>query len=415
MSAARRVRSSAPPGLVWRGKRAYFDRRHARFENGRLAISLRTGDPLVAAQRHAALCALMDRGDWAVLEAVRAGELHVSDVVAALREGETQKLRRLGAESPKLGAAVEQFLQRKQVTRAAGTAENYRLHLEKLVGHFGADFELAALTAQAAQRYLEALGYAPSTLRLVRNRCAALWSAVLAEEQEALEARNVVPIVRTNPWLAVELPEVRPTRAVFLLPEEWLELAAAVKDKPHAALLGLAYLAGLRSAEIRHLRSDVDVVLRGHPDAPLVRVQARKGAHPWQPKTARSERDVPLVPNLVEIIDRHRALGYAGQRYLIRAPGQDRPLSATTASAWTAEAYKAAGIEYGREGDALTLHSGRHTFASWLAQDGVPLNVIADLCGNSMEEVQRTYAHLVPNTYRAALASVERRAQGGRA
>ena len=409
---ARRRTPRAPTGLVWRGGRAYFDRRHERFEGGRLAISLRTSEPDLAHQRHGVLVQLMERGDWSVLEAIRAGEMHISDAQAALRDGDVKKLRRLGAGVPRLGEAVRRFLERKEATKAWGTVQQYRVRLNGFVREFGADLPMDGFASAQARGYLQApkptKPWAPTTQEAVRVCLGALWSMVMEEEAEALAQRNVHPSLRTNPWVGLEMPEIRPTRTSFLTPEEWRALDVTMRGAPCRALVAVAFLAGLRQAEIRYLRPDIDVLLEADP---VIRVQSRKGEHPWRPKTRRGERDVPITSTLVQILREHVAAGYAGERYLIRIPGQDRPIADKTAERWTEEAYTAAGIRYGREGDALTLHSGRHTFASWLAQDGVPLNVVADLLGDTLGVVVTTYAHLVPNTYRAAVANIEKRAQ----
>ena len=102
-----------------RAGRAYFDRRHSRFNGGRLAISLRTGDRDVATERHTVLTQLMDRGDWNVLEAIRRGDMHITDAQATLRNGDATKLRRMGSDSPRLGPAIERFLRLKEA-HAAG-------------------------------------------------------------------------------------------------------------------------------------------------------------------------------------------------------------------------------------------------------------------------------------------------------
>lgn len=409
---ARRARSRAPTGLVWREGRAYFDRRHQRFDGGRLAISLRTSDPDLAHQRHGVLVQLMDRGDWSVLEAIRAGDMHISDAQAALREGDAKKLRRLGAGVPKLGESIDRFLQRKEATRAGGTVRQYKSRLQSFRDELGDDLPLDQFTAADARAYLQApkptKPWAPTTQEAVRICLGALWTMVMEEEAEALAQRNVHPSILTNPWTGLEMPEIRPTRASFLTPDEWRALDGKMEGRPYRALVACAFLAGLRQGEIRYLRPDVDVELEGQP---LIHVQGRKGEHPWQPKTWRGQRDVPITPTLVEIIREHIARGYAGDRYLIRTPGRDEPIATNTAERWTEEAYGSAGIKYGREGDALTLHSGRHTYASWMAQDGVPLNIIAKLIGDTTKVTEDTYAHLVPDTYRAAVANIERRAR----
>lgn len=415
VAARKRTTQVAPTGLVWRDGRAYFDRRHSRFEGGRLAISLRTSDPDVALKRHGTIVQLMDRGDWSVLEAIRSGQMHISDAQAALREGDNHKLRRMGAGTPKLGEAVERFLRRKEATRAGGTVNQYRSRLAGFVEEVGADLPMDRVTTQTAREYLQApkptKPWAPTTQEAVRVCLGALWNMVMEEEAEALALRNVQPSLRVNPWSGLEMPEIRHTRTSFLSPAEWRTLDDSMKRQPYRALVALAFLAGLRQGEIRHLRPGVDVLLEG-PE-PMVRVQSRKGERPWRPKTKRGERDVPITRALVEILEEHVSRKYAGDRYLIRTPLKDAPVSTGTAERWTEEAYVTAGIKYGREGDALTLHSGRHTYASWLAQDGVPLNVIAKLIGDTTKVVEETYAHLVPDTYRAAVQHVERRARQG--
>lgn len=400
---------------MWRGGRAYFDRRHERFQGGRLAISLRTADPDVAAQRHAVLIQLMDRGDWGVLEAIREGAMHISDAQAALREGDNDRLRRMGSARPTLGPAIDRFLARTEATRSRTTWGKYRLNLNLFLDRMGEDFPLGDLTVQDAEAYLHepkegAAGqvWMPRTQEGHRVVLAAVWQMAMDEEAAEMERRNVRPSIRTNPWKKAETPRIRQTRTGFLSPEEWADLDRWMVGRPVRALLGCAFLAGLRVGEILHLRPEIDVILDG--DEPLLRVQSRGGEHAWRPKTERSQRDVPMAAPLREILLEHARLGYAGTRYLIRAPRTDRPMSSRSAQVWAKEAYEAVGIRYGRSGDGLTLHGGRHTFASWLAQDGVSLNVIAELLGDRTKTVEDTYAHLIPNTLRTAITHIEKRA-----
>lgn len=56
----------------------------------------------------------------------------------------------------------------------------------------------------------------------------------------------------------------------------------------------------------------------------------------------------------------------------------------------------------------VVFHTLRHTFASWLAIDGVPLLVIADLMGHKTLEMTLRYAHLCPDQKRQAAAVVGR-------
>jgi integrase len=58
----------------------------------------------------------------------------------------------------------------------------------------------------------------------------------------------------------------------------------------------------------------------------------------------------------------------------------------------------------------VVFHTLRHTFASWLAIDGVPLYTISKLMGHSSIEMTMRYAHLCPDSKRDAVAMLEKRA-----
>lgn len=52
------------------------------------------------------------------------------------------------------------------------------------------------------------------------------------------------------------------------------------------------------------------------------------------------------------------------------------------------------------------IHDLRHTCASWLVMDGVPLTVVRDLLGHSSVTVTERYAHLAPDKVRQALEAM---------
>lgn len=51
----------------------------------------------------------------------------------------------------------------------------------------------------------------------------------------------------------------------------------------------------------------------------------------------------------------------------------------------------------------VVFHTLRHTFASWLALEGVPLYVIGELLGHKTLEMTKRYSHLCPDAKRAAI------------
>jgi integrase len=69
-----------------------------------------------------------------------------------------------------------------------------------------------------------------------------------------------------------------------------------------------------------------------------------------------------------------------------------KPVTQVNAKAWRA-ALKRAGIENFR------WHDFRHTWASWLTQQGVPLNVIQEIGAWESPEMVRRYAHVAPEQF----------------
>lgn len=403
-----------PAGVRWRGGRAYYEREHARLAGGRIAKTLGTRDPDLAHQYAAALNTLTERGDWGVLERWRDDEVHVTDIARAVRDGDYQKLRRLSAEGTRLGDAIDRFERRTAATLKPKTLEGYSGLLGLLRAARGDDYPMALETRESAEAFLHepkatAGGHVwqPATQGIARTVYGALWKMVIEDEAEAARKSDLNPAVTDNPWKRTKVPELRTTRHEFLQPAQWRALVAHpdVAGTREAAFLGCACLAGLRQQEIANLRTGTDVDLAKG----VLRVQDRKGKHAWTAKKSAHQRDVPIVPALRELLERHVEQGFAGERFFFRGFTADRPIAPQTAKQWTVRCFKAAGIRYGRKDGALTLHSLRHTFGSWLALDGVPFHVIASLMGNTPAVVMRVYSHLAPSDRVAAMQRVQER------
>ena len=387
-----------------------IDLRHRRLRGGRLAISLDTKQKRIAEQREAAIRVLVDRGEWAALERLRDGTLHISDAHQAVRHGEWHRLVPPDLHAETLGQAVESKLQSVEATRAENTRQQYQTTGNLLIARFGADTLLVDISREDARRFLHdpqpsAGGrvWAPATQHTHATTAGAIWKDAAARRQEVGERAGVDLKPLRNIWSDVQLPELRPTRFAYLQQAEWQALSRAVEGRPVHALLALGCLAGLRQQEAAHLRTDIDVDLERR----VLRIQSRGGQHPFRPKTRRGERDIPIPNALYRILVTHVESGFAGDRYFIRPVSGDRPLAGSTVIQWTREAFEAAGIRYGRHGDHMTFHGLRHSFASALVQQNCQLILVAKLMGDDPAVVSRVYAHLLPENLEQAIAHID--------
>lgn len=386
--------------------------RDKRLRGGRLSLSARTTSKPVRRKREALVRLLMERGELDAIERLRRGDLHWSDLERANRDGDLESLRET-VESLTLEDLLDRVVEIVEATRSEGTAKQYRVLRRQLLRTFGADYDPAALTKEDARQFLhrprkrrgarEATPWSPRKQQQVVALAGRAWRHAIDYEAELAKKSNARPRLEENPWREVDTPEVRATRSAFLRPEEWRHLSTTVEGRPIHAALALGCLAGLRMSEVRYLRTDVDVDLARR----RLHVQSRDGEYPWRPKTARGQRDLRIGDELHRILAEHDRAGFMGERYVIRTPARDKPVHASTLTAWVKDAFAAAGIAYGREGDSLTFHSLRHTFASWLVQRDVQLKKVAMLIGDTPDMVDKVYGHLLPEDLDRAIDMVD--------
>lgn len=397
-----------------------IDIRSKRLKGGRLSVSAATKSKASRTKRKAAILTLIERGDIDVVERLRTGEVHISTIERAVREGDYDSLRRESGVVLTVGALCDRVLRIVAATQAEGTLKQYRVAESHLLAAFGRDRDVATIDRDAVRDFLyeerrlngkksPKQPWSPRTQAQAVALIGRMWREAIEFEAAEAEKNNARPRLVRNPWREVETPEVRPTRVVFLRPTQWRTLARKVAGTHVAAPLAIGCLAGLRLRETINLRTDVDVDMKRR----RLHVQPREGEFPWKPKRWRSVRTLRIGGELERILEAHIDEGFAGERYLLRTEGQDRPMHASTLEAWTKDAFRAAGIKYGRTGDGLTYHSLRHSFASWLVQRDVQLKKVAELLGDTVSAVEKTYAHLLPHDLDRAIDLVDDIAREG--
>jgi integrase len=132
------------------------------------------------------------------------------------------------------------------------------------------------------------------------------------------------------------------------------------------------------------------------------------GALEWR------SRDVPIGRELVECLGAPGRPDEVVFRDTAGKPVSDgtaRQELAAAARVEIGEAFRLAAESAGLAHLGITPYWARHTFASLLVQDGVPLQVVAELLGHtSTQEVESTYGHLAPHQKEDAVRSLGRMA-----
>lgn len=410
-----------------------IDLRDPRLSKGRLNVLARTSDAAERDARAASLAKLLEteRGR-AIIERMRARKVTIEDVHRAVLSLDLAAVEpKPGEESAEsappepvmLGATVDKWLDRLEGQhRSPETVATYTVIVRGMEAHFGvrrtpagkiiADVPVGSIARSDGEEWLtgrkESTGgkpWMPRTQTVAHSIVAQIWDRAINEDEERSEKLGTPRTIERNFWRkqgsrkGVKAARIRKTRVEFLRREEAARLLRAVKGEPYAAWVALGIYAGLRAGEAANLRVGIDV----DPDACVIRVQNRGGEYAWSTKTDNSQRQVPMHPRLARWIRRHIEYGYAGEVYLFRLRGKDEPLSRSAWRWWTKEAYERGGIQYGRKKDALTAHSLRHTFASWLTMADVHPLKIAKLMGDTVEMVMRTYSHLVKENLEEAI------------
>lgn len=272
----------------------------------------------------------------------------------------------------------------------------------------------------------------------------------------AAAMREIPPLVLTNPFAALNLPVIEPRPVMFYEHAEADALFAAVEalsGRKWRTLTELGMEVGLRPGEIYGLHGQRVDWLRGK--LAVVDVMTRQGLR-RHPKSARSHRTVPIPPDVLEGM----SVLLAGRQWReeCRCPlASDSPAErarkvasgpcpgivftapegglvsdghfrdrvwypAVAAARLCGKAAPGEKDEY-RPGACAARFCDdprhkirrfaprvmRHTAASWLVQDGVPLYDVQALLGHEDYATTQRYAHLAPDAHDKVIESWKRR------
>ena len=212
------------------------------------------------------------------------------------------------------------------------------------------------------------------------------------------------PLVLSNPFAELELPPIEPHAIYFYEPDdaESVYFAAGEIGAQWRTLIELGMQAGLRFEELAGLHGHRVDWLRGPVE--VIDVMTWQGLREW-PKSKRSHRTVPVPPGVLDGMSVLMA-GRDRDSLVFRAP-EGGPVndSGFRSRVWL-PAITAAGVR------RFPPRVMRHTAASWLVQDVVPLVNVQALLGHESYATTLRYAHLAPDAHSRVIESWTRRGAG---
>jgi integrase len=300
------------------------------------------------------------------------------DGVEALRRGDVATLRR--QDMPTLQPLVDEYLA--QHVCEENTKATLRARLKYATGTFG-DVRLNRLAVSELRAWRATLPMGSA------------WHIVKALRQP-LGYAVAVGLLESNPAQAIPNPEPKRTEVLPFGTLAEVESVAAELLTHYQALPLVGCLTGLRPSELLALeRRDID---KAGKVLHVRRVLVGGNLRPYG-KTAGALRVVPLAQLALDALEGHPARIGTPALFTTKQ-GTPIDLHRWRARHWT-PALKAAGLEH------RGPYAMRHTFASWTIAAGLPTFEIAATMGTSLEQLSKTYAHLLPDSAARARVALD--------
>lgn len=189
--------------------------------------------------------------------------------------------------------------------------------------------------------------------------------------------RFLYRVTLKRPWIIemIPFPKTQKKLPQVITREQVAQLLGSVKSLKYRAMLTTCYAAGLRVAEVVHLRvKDID--------SKRMVIRVRQGKN-------RRDRYVPLSKNHLALL---REYWYAKKPSDWLFPNQrdlNCPLVTRTLQRVCTRARKACGLP-----KSVTCHTLRHSYATHLLEDGVDVRTIQVILGHASLRSTARYTHV---------------------
>lgn len=263
-----------------------------------------------------------------------------------------------------------------------------RLNIKPLIGHYKLQ-KLDRLTYQKSLINALEEKYEPSSIRLIHSIFLIAINAAVDEE-----------IVLRNKFRGVSLPSTRnKEKEITVLTSDQLSTMLAYtkehEDETYYSILLLLSFTGMRKGEALGLQwGDIDFEAQ---TISINRNRTKFGT--GTTKTKNSERKIKVGKNVIEQLNRYQKvikekLLTFGKKledkiFVFHSLESMIPMPLTTLHKGFKRIVQRAGLK------ECTIHSLRHSHATILMNDGVPVKAIAERLGNTPEMIHTTYGHVL--------------------
>lgn len=256
--------------------------------------------------------------------------------------------------------------------------QRYKSHLEEPLAHIPLHL-ISPMILENLKESLFKKGLAPATVK----------HCLVIVRQVINKARDWGMFSGENPVSKIKLPKLQNARERFLTKEEAEKLIAEIISPQLKRMAIVSLETGLRAGEVTAMRwRDVNF------DSGIINVRGKGGY----------DRQAYLTGNVRKVLD-EQPKGRSGFVFESKTGGRISSIS----NGFVRATYRAGLNKPGMTAKELvSFHTLRHTFASWLAIEGVPLLTIKELLGHKSLVMTERYAHLCPDHKRNAASLIGR-------
>jgi site-specific recombinase XerD len=280
-----------------------------------------------------------------------------------------------------LNEFITQFLEYSMSHKAPKTFKRDRLALKNFSRFVGAR-DLDGIDHKLIDDYLNA------RVRLVSK-------ATVNIELRHLKASFTKAVhwghIEENPFRAVK-PFLLPQRApIYFTKEQLSELLRHMGQPWLRDVVIFLVNTGVRVGELVNLEwKDVDFAKR------TFRISQKQNFV----TKSRRERIIPMNSEVFDVLKNLKRKENRKGSYVFESPHAEKRCSLRISKSFK-RCVREAGL-----GEQYTLHTLRHTFASYLVQAGVSLYIVSKLLGHSNIKTTEIYAHLAPETFHDAVSLI---------